>query len=428
LPSIPGSTGWPCAPGPSYTGSSARLEQIIIAGYSVDVLLPNGYGGTEKRYPVVYVLHGGGQTAHAWPEYSDIIEFTEDKDVIAVSPGSDRVGWWSDWRDDSLSTETDVIEKIIPAIDSTYRTIPDRAHRAVFGESMGGFGTMHFASRHPDLFGFAGGISPAVVAHEGFGVGVTALHVAINAICGDDRSLTGQYGSLFSDEVYWRDNNPVDLIPNLRGVSLYVGAGNGIPCDPARDVPRSVEIYAAPGVETGVLALAASFSSELDKAGIAHTYDPLACGTHDWPYFDQQMHDLWPQMEGVFASGDSGPPASFDHRRAVPEFSVWGWTFAADRARAAEFLDVTDASCSGLKLTGSGTTTVTTAGCFAPSDIVALNGAVQPSATADDAGRITFTVDLGAPHQEQQYTPVARVLEALGGYFTSRTVTIGGMS
>src|SRR5262245_54612580 len=89
---IPGSTGWPCAPGPSYTGSSPRLQQTTIAGYPVDVLLPVGYAQSGRRYPVVYVLHGGGQSAHTWPQFSDIIRFTEGKDVIAVFPGSDRVG------------------------------------------------------------------------------------------------------------------------------------------------------------------------------------------------------------------------------------------------------------------------------------------------------------------------------------------------
>src|SRR5881396_2869981 len=79
LPSIPGSTGWPCAPGPSYSGDSQRLEQTTIAGYAVDVLLPNGYATSERRYPVVYVLHGAGQTAHTWPEFSEIVAFTEDK-------------------------------------------------------------------------------------------------------------------------------------------------------------------------------------------------------------------------------------------------------------------------------------------------------------------------------------------------------------
>jgi S-formylglutathione hydrolase FrmB len=420
LPSIPGSTGWPCAPGPSYTGSSPRLEQTTIAGYPVDVLLPNGYPESERRYPVVYVLHGGGQTAHTWPEFSEIIELTEDKDVIAVFPGSDRIGWWSDWRDGSLSVESDVIGKIIPAIDATYRTISDRAHRAVFGESMGGFGTMHFASRHPDLFGFAGSVSGAVFSEETMAVAFTALHVGIDAICGDTRDPNGMFGNFVTEEIHWRDNDPVDLARNLAGVSLYIGFGNGIPCDPARDLPRLVEIY-----PVGELAAPAGedFVRALEREQIPHTVDRLSCGMHDWPYFSEQMRHLWPQLEGVFANGDSTAPASFDFKRAAPEFSIWGWTFSADARRAAEFLDVAEASCAGLKLTGSGTASITTAPCFSPGRSVVVEGSVENDVIADGAGSITFTVDLGPPHSMQQYTLPQKLLEASGDYFTSRTVT-----
>lgn len=53
--------------------------------------------------------------------------------------------------------------------------------------------------------------------------------------------------------------------------------------------------------------------------------------------------------------------------------------------------------------------------------------AIESSAAADSAGRITITVDLGPAHDQRQYTPVARVLEAAGGSFTSRSVTMGSI-
>src|SRR5207249_4504275 len=105
---------------------------------------------------------------------------------------------------------------------------------------------------------------------------------------------------------------------------------------------------------------------------------------------------------------------------------VWGWTFKADAARAREFLSVTNATCSGATLTGSGTTTLATSPCFRPGGFVSLVGAVESNVAADSNGRITFHVDLGPAHRLEQYTVRQRVAEGLGDYWTSRTVTFGG--
>jgi hypothetical protein len=130
--------------------------------------------------------------------------------------------------------------------------------------------------------------------------------------------------------------------------------------------------------------------------------------------------NFWPQMLGAFGRA---APQAFDFRGADHTLAARGWTFTADPRRAPEFLDVADASSHGVGLTGSGLTTVTTAPYFGSGETLALAGAVESSATADGDGRITFTVDLGPPHQFQQYTPAARALEAAGGYFESRTIT-----
>jgi hypothetical protein len=114
---------------------------------------------------------------------------------------------------------------------------------------------------------------------------------------------------------------------------------------------------------------------------------------------------------------------AFDYRRADPSFSVWGWSLNADPRRAAEFLDIRGASRHGLTLTGSGTTTVTTTSYFAPGRDIILQGARVRSARADRVGRITFTVDLGPPHRNQEYTLQAALAgESRPGYFTTRKV------
>jgi len=87
---------------------------------------------------------------------------------------------------------------------------------------------------------------------------------------------------------------------------------------------------------------------------------------------------------------------------------VWGWQIRADRRRALEFLRLTRAGRSGLTLTGSGRTTVTTPPLFRGVRRVRLSGTGATAAARPDArGRIRFTVDLGRAHTTQEYRPDA---------------------
>jgi pimeloyl-ACP methyl ester carboxylesterase len=338
--------------------------------------------------------------------------------VIVVMPFGGAAGFYTDWADGSQGWDTYHTKTLVEHIDATYRTIADRAHRAVAGESMGGYGAAHYAARHPDLFAAVGSFTGAVdITDKGapslaLWSGVTGPYGA--GCAGGDG--TPAWGNPVTDEIGWHNHNPTDLAVNLGATSVYVGVANGVPCD-AQDVERYPAIH--PTFEPGLYDMNRNFDAALTAAGVAHTSEFLACGTHDFRYVNHYLHSFWPQMLAAFGSP---APAAFDYRAADPSFSVWDWTFAAEPARPAEFLDVADASCAGVGLTGSGPITVTTAPCFSDGDTVALAGATDDEATADDEGRITFTVDLGAAHTNQQYMPAARALEAAGGYWTSRVV------
>jgi hypothetical protein len=209
------------------------------------------------------------------------------------------------------------------------------------------------------------------------------------------------------------------LAVNLGSVHVYVTAGDGTLCD-ASDLFELEQEFPTSLLEAPVHAEADNFDRALTKAGVAHTTSFYGCGIHTWRYWNRDLAAFWPEMEAAFGTS---PPVAFDYRSTDAEFSVWGWTIVNDPTRAAEFLDVIGASAAGLGLTGSGLATVKTASYFAPWGIVDLQGAVDRYVTAGKDGRITFTVDLGAAHTLQQYTPAESVLEAVGGYFTSRTVS-----
>jgi hypothetical protein len=146
------------------------------------------------------------------------------------------------------------------------------------------------------------------------------------------------------------------------------------------------------------------FGDALSAAGVAHTDDYYGCGTHSYPYFQRDLHVFWQFMLKAFGTP---PPPSFNYRRANPNFSVWGWDFHADPKRAAEFLDIHNASTSGLTLTGTGTETVTTPALYQPGQQVRITGASPALATANTQGRITIAVDLGPADTQQEYAPGA---------------------
>jgi S-formylglutathione hydrolase FrmB len=432
-------------------------ESIAFDGRDIEfnVLLPPGYDDrhNNRRYPVLYLLHGGlsadcaeGGCQDEWldPRFLDTVAFTEGlpaaQHAIVVTPTTGAIGFYVDWPDGSRRWETFHVSVLVPHVDARYRTIPDRAHRAVAGLSMGGYGAAHYAARHPDVFSVAGAFSGVVdVAHPAW-VGVeTSIGFSMLATCvatseqdplgvcdgspTDPRRPIGPFGDAVRDELHRRNHNPTDLTPNLARVFVYAAWGNG--------VPRSGQ---TPGLDNGIgpdptellepiiAEQNRSFDAALQQAGVSHVSDFYGAGTHTYRYWQRDLHVFWPLMIEAFGSPS---PSSFDYRSADAQFSVWGWTFATDPDRAPEFLDIADASASAVTLTGSGVASVTTAALFAPRATVTLSNAVESAVIADDAGRITFHVDLGAVHLHQQYTVAQRLAEAQApdSYWTTRTVT-----
>ncbi|MDQ1374131.1 MAG: hypothetical protein QOJ09_1469, partial [Actinomycetota bacterium] len=188
---------------------------ITVPENRVRVILPDGYAENPCRtYPVLYLLHGAGDTYRTWVENTDVVAFTKQFPMIVVMPDSGRnaeAGWYSDWKDGSRQWEQFHMDVLPAFIDSTYRT-EGAGHRLIAGLSMGGFGTMSYAARHPGMFKAAASFSGAVDTMYGFplsGPGFAAAHPYFGTP--DDRT----WGNQLTDEATWRAHNPTDLAPNL---------------------------------------------------------------------------------------------------------------------------------------------------------------------------------------------------------------------
>lgn len=406
-----------------------RLDHLVVAGVHVNVLLPPHYRAGGKRYPVVYLFHGAFSDEDSFTTQTDLMAFTsqldEDAQAIAVMPSGGYLPVGVDYADGTQHQEDFVFGTLIPFIDATYRTRADRGHRATAGFSAGGLDAMIYAARHPDMFAAAGSFSGFVDPYEPVGQQVAQLFATDDdQLCGANVSWTSFWGDPAVDPMGWIGHDPTYLARSLAGMSLYVGSDNGVAC-PDNPNPDPFLVFA----EQTVYGMSQAFDQALTAAGVAHTTDFQSCGVH---LFSNSNHDLrvfWPQMIAAF--GDRDKPRSFDYRTSEITASVYGWTFAADAARAAEFLDVSGASAFGLKVTGSGTESVLTGALFHRHEWVSVAGAGASPQTvqADDAGRIAFGIDLGPAHALEEYTPAEQSAAAANpGYFVTRDVCFTPLS
>ena len=158
-PTDPGEITPPTPVFQRYVKDQNCSSSILRAHVKYSVYLPAGYeNDTEKRYSVVYMLHGLGDDNNSWNgsylhANSKINEWEAKglSEMIYVFPQGFN-SYYCNAYNGSYAYMDMFVQELIPLIDKTYRTIPDRQHRAVTGYSMGGFGTIALAEKHPEMF------------------------------------------------------------------------------------------------------------------------------------------------------------------------------------------------------------------------------------------------------------------------------------
>jgi enterochelin esterase family protein len=239
------------------------------------VYTPPGYDETPtERYPVLYLQHGGGEDETGWVRQGhanvildNLIAGGTAKPMIVVmaygyarragsqSPDLAGRGFGSpEFRkamQEMLSAfEDDVTTALIPFIDRTFRTIPDRDHRAMAGLSMGGMQTFHITLNHLDLFSHIGGFSGAA--------GPLTL--------GRELDPKTDFNGVFAD--------PSEFATRVK--LLWLGVGTA---EPER-------------MRAGIRSLHAA----LTQAGIAHVYRESEGTDHEWQTWRRNLHDFAPRL------------------------------------------------------------------------------------------------------------------------------------
>jgi enterochelin esterase-like enzyme len=145
----------------SYVGRASGTEEVYR------IYLPPDYDSTQRRYPVLYLLHGWPYDETHWDSLgaSSIADGRIQEGTlppfIIVSPRG-RQDIYVRTSGGQSSFEDLLVNDLVPHIDTTYRTWPNRESRAIGGISRGGVWALEISMLHPDLFATVGAHSPAL--------------------------------------------------------------------------------------------------------------------------------------------------------------------------------------------------------------------------------------------------------------------------
>lgn len=242
------------------------------------IYTPPGYETDVKtRYPVLYLLHGGGEDETGWIKQGhanfildNLIAAGKAKPMLIVMdsgyalrandpvPGPPPPGTQPDPQAfmKRMVSMADIFQlvmmsELIPMIDTTYRTMADRDHRAMAGLSMGGMETFHVTFNNLDKFSYIGGFSGAGFGFV-FGKNTIDPKTDFNGALSDPTA--------FSRKVHL----------------LWLGVGTA---EPER-------------MHTGILA----FHNALDQAGIKHVFYESPGTAHEWQTWRRDLNDFAPRL------------------------------------------------------------------------------------------------------------------------------------
>jgi diacylglycerol O-acyltransferase / trehalose O-mycolyltransferase len=274
----------------------ARLWDITVDSPAVGgpvpvrLLLPTRYAGAPtQRWPVLYLLHGCCDSYLSWTRSTDIEELTATSDVVVVMPDGGRVGFYSDWRS-GPGWETFHTVELPRLLAQEYRA---GGREAVAGVSMGGLGALDYAAHHPGRYVVAASISGVV--HTRLSPEVSQDYLGLIRSEGADPEAL--WGDPAGDAATWAQHNPFDLVDGLRGVRLFVAAGDGSPgpLDPPGPAPDRIE--------TSIGAQNRAFAEQLQARGVDAQLDLYGPGTHNWVYWQRELHRAWPLITAGLGVG-----------------------------------------------------------------------------------------------------------------------------
>lgn len=259
----------------------------------VRLLVPDGWSrSADRTWPVLYLLHGGNDDYTSWTRETDIEELSATAQALIVMPDAGRDANYVDWYrpdggPDGGLWETFHLTEVWQVLRDGYRAGDERS---IAGISSGGTGAITYAARHPGMFRYAAAYSAPLNLFDPVLQAILLDTIAQN---GDDPMAV--WGSPLWQYANWKQHNPLDLAPSLRGTGLYLSSGTtGLPGDLDPNGSWSLLQFG----EAVIGADTAAMATRLSRAGIPATVHLYLNGTHSWPYWQRELHATWPALMG----------------------------------------------------------------------------------------------------------------------------------
>jgi S-formylglutathione hydrolase FrmB len=250
----------------------ALNSQILKSPVHYCVYLPASYDAGARikpgqRYPVLYFLHGLGDNERTlfnsggWTLLDDLRQKHKIGEFLIVAPEGGST-FYINSADGSMRYSDFFLQEFVRLIERKYRIEKDRNHRAISGISMGGYGALHFAFSHPEMFSAVSAQSAALITES-----PQELDAAARSGSPRGKLLTTVFGNPI-DVRHWNGNSPFVLARKnqdaLRRLAIYFNCGQD-------------DNY---GFEKG----AAALDEQLKQEGIRHEYHAYP-GDHSFAYF-----------------------------------------------------------------------------------------------------------------------------------------------
>ncbi len=192
--------------------NASQVDTVMVVSKSMNkpipniVIIPDNYSTQNKKFSVLYLLHGAGGNYTNWiTKVPRIKEYADKYNIIIVCPDGGLTSWYFDSPiDEKMKYETYLSKELIDAIDKKYNTSAKKSARAITGLSMGGHGAFYLAFKHQDVWGAAGSMSG--------GVDIRPFP--------NNWDLNKRLGSYSDHQEYWEKNTIINMVYKLNPDSL----------------------------------------------------------------------------------------------------------------------------------------------------------------------------------------------------------------
>ncbi|WP_076476909.1 alpha/beta hydrolase [Williamsia sterculiae] len=291
----------------SLTRGEGRQADAIVYSAAMDrnIALKLLIAPGSAPRPTMYILDGvgGGKGNNLMMTWGRAQPFLSDKDVNVVATVGGDSSYFTDWKRDDprlgrQKWATFLTEELPPIVDATLNTT---RRNALVGISMSGTSSLALAIRKPGLFQAVSSMSGCAQTSDP--LGQAYVNVTVSDFGGDVDNMWGA-----PDDPLWTRNDPYLHADALRGTTLYISNGSGLPGRydnlQAPNVHGEVGQLIAQLTVGGVIEAATNqcshnLQARLHSLGIPATFDLRPTGTHSWDYWAEDFRKSYPVLHAA---------------------------------------------------------------------------------------------------------------------------------